>query len=143
MDSGKSFPNKSHSFKSRLFLPVLFLSIFVTWMFTVFFSTLLLDIANSFHVSIGTASQALTVARFAGLFSGLAMGLLTVRINHKSLFVSGIAIYGFGILGSGLAKFYRINGFSGLSGNGFCNSWHYVVDFNRRRCTFTKKRAGQ
>ena len=90
----------SQSLKRRLFLPVLLFSIFVTWTFTVFFSTLLLDIAKSFNVSIGTASQALTVARFAGLVVGLAMGFLTIRFNHKSLFVSGVAIYGFGILGS-------------------------------------------
>jgi predicted MFS family arabinose efflux permease len=96
----ESSNGSSQSLKKRLFLPVVVLSVFLTWTFTVFFSTVLLDIAKSFQVSIGTASQALTVARFAGLIVGLAMGFLTIRFNHKSIFVSGVTLYGLGILGS-------------------------------------------
>ena len=96
----ESSNGSSQSLKKRLFLPVVVLSVFLTWTFTVFFSTVLLDIAKSFQVSIGTASQALTVARFAGLIIGLAMGFLTIRFNHKSIFVSGVTLYGLGILGS-------------------------------------------
>ena len=91
------------SLKKRLFLPVVFLSVFLTWTFTVSFSTVLLDIAKSFDVSIGTASQAITVARFAGLIMGLAMGFLTLRFNHKTLFISGVALYGLSILGTFLS----------------------------------------
>lgn len=48
------------------------------------------------------------------------MGFLTVRFNHKSLFASGIAIYGFGILGSGLApNFTGLMVFQVFQGMGF------------------------
>jgi predicted MFS family arabinose efflux permease len=99
----ESSNGNSQSLKKRLFLPIVVLSVFLTWTFTVFFSTVLLDIAKSFEVSIGTASQALTAARFAGLLVGLAMGFLTIRFNHKSIFVSGVTVYGLGILGSFLS----------------------------------------
>jgi predicted MFS family arabinose efflux permease len=89
--------------KKFLFVPVLLISVFITWSYTAFYSTHLLDIALTFRISIGTASQALIVARVVGLLFSLLMGVLTIRFSHKSLFITGILLFGLAVLGSYLA----------------------------------------
>ena len=96
-------PSDNGKIKRRLFVPVLLISVFITWSFTSFFSTLLLDIASTFRVSVGTAIQVLTVARLIGFAFSLVMSFLTIRFSHKSLFIAGILLFGLGVLGSYLA----------------------------------------
>ncbi|HTY73984.1 MAG TPA: MFS transporter [Candidatus Nanoarchaeia archaeon] len=86
--------------RKHLLLPALLLGIFLVYTFTVILSTNLVDIATSLKVSIGTASQFITVAKILGLIIGIAMGFLTIRFKHKTLFLIGTAIYGLGALGS-------------------------------------------
>jgi len=87
------------SLRRHLLLPALILSSFLTVAGLVFFSTLLVDIASSLKVSIGTASALLLVSSFIGLIMGLAMGALTIRFNHKSLLLLGLALQSGGALG--------------------------------------------
>jgi DHA1 family inner membrane transport protein len=87
------------SLKGRLLLPALILGTFVTLTCIVFLSTLLVDIASSLKVSIGTASALILIGSFIGLIVALVMGALTVRFKHKSLFLFGVALYGVGALG--------------------------------------------
>jgi DHA1 family inner membrane transport protein len=82
----------------RWLLPALILSMFLAFTGVAFFSTLLVDIASSLNVSIGTASQLGVVGSFIILIMGLAMGALTIRFKHKSLFLLGVALYGVGAL---------------------------------------------
>jgi MFS transporter, DHA1 family, inner membrane transport protein len=97
-------PSDNGKIKRRLFVPVLLICVFITWSFTAFFSTLLLDIASTFRVSVGTATQVLTVARIIGFAFSLVMSFLTIRLSHKSLFIAGILLFGLGVLGSYLAS---------------------------------------
>ena len=93
----------SENKRQRFFIPALLLSVFLFNTFAPFFGIVLIDISNTFQVTVGTASQILTVTRFTGLISGLIMGLLSIRFKHKSLFLVGIALYSIGALGSALS----------------------------------------
>jgi len=93
-------PTVDKSFKRRLFLPLLILSFFTINTFAVVVHTLLVDIAGSFGVSIGAASQLLAVGLFVGLIMGIAMSFLVVKYEHKSLYILGFAFFTIGILGS-------------------------------------------
>jgi MFS transporter, DHA1 family, inner membrane transport protein len=90
---------KFKAVRRRLFVPVLMVCGFLTWGFTAFYSTLLIDIAASFNVSIGIASQVLTVTRLTGLLFSLIIGFLTLRFNHKFLLIFGLMFFASGTLG--------------------------------------------
>jgi predicted MFS family arabinose efflux permease len=92
------------NFKTLLLLPALLLGMSLAFTVNVFFSTLLVDIAASFKVSIGTASQLGLVSSIIGLIMGFAMFSLSIKFQHKSLFLFGIAIFGAGTLGFFLAQ---------------------------------------
>ncbi len=104
--------------KKSLLLPTLVLSYFMIVSFGVFSSILLVDIARTFHVSIGTASQTALLGHLVGFALGLAMGALTLRFKHKSLFLSGIVFYAVGILGvyfsPNFASFLIVSPFIGI-----------------------------
>ena len=92
--------------RNRLFMLLLLVSMFLTATFEVFLSNAMVNVASSLNVSVGTASQILTIGSFVGLITGLIMGFLTVRFKHKSLFLLGIALFGLGALGSFFAPDY-------------------------------------
>jgi predicted MFS family arabinose efflux permease len=92
------------NFKTLLLLPALLLGMSLAFTVNVFFSTLLVDIAASFKVSIGTASQLGLISSIIGLIMGFAMFSLSIKFQHKSLFLFGIAIFGIGTLGFFLAQ---------------------------------------
>jgi predicted MFS family arabinose efflux permease len=93
----KKSPNKSP--KRFLLLPTLTLSSLLATSNLVLVSTLLPDVAKTFQVPIGTASQIGLVVSLVGLALGLAMGALSMRLNHKLLFLCGVAFFGAGTLG--------------------------------------------
>ena len=86
-------PEAKKSFKATLLLPILLLGIFLVSSVTVLSSTLLIDIAASFKVSIGTASQLSLINSFVSLVMGFAMGVLTIRFKHRSLFLLGVGTF--------------------------------------------------
>jgi len=53
---------------------------------------LLIEIGQAFGTSIGMTNQIKTINSFVALISALAMGLLSVRIKHKTLLVAGLAL---------------------------------------------------
>ena len=87
------------SLKNQLFVPALLLGMFLTFTFTVFFSNAMVNVASSLKVTVGTASQILTISSFVGLIVGLVMGVLTVRFKQKSLFLLGVALFSVGAIG--------------------------------------------
>ncbi len=87
------------SLRSRLFLFVLLLGFFLTYTFTVFLSTAMVNVASTLNVTVGTASQILTISSFVGLIAGFIMGFLTLRFKHNSLFLLGATFFGVGALG--------------------------------------------
>ena len=107
------------TYRNRLFMLLLLLSMFLTATFEVFLSNALVNVSTSLEITVGTASQILTIGSFVGLVVGLIMGFLTVRFKHKSLFLFGVAFFVFGALGSFFAPdFLSILFFSLLLGTG-------------------------
>ena len=79
------------AYRNRSFMLLLLLSMFLTATFEVFLSNALVNVSTSLKITVGTASQILTIGSFVGLIIGFAMGFLTVRFKHKSLFLVGLA----------------------------------------------------
>jgi predicted MFS family arabinose efflux permease len=96
---GKSATDTCKASKNNLLLTVLLLNFFLACTVTVFSSTLLVDIAASFNVSVGLASQLALVSSVTGLVIGIFMGALAVRFNQKALFLSGVVSFAVGALG--------------------------------------------
>ncbi len=79
--------NKMHS---RLLLPVLALSVLSTWLITVTFQLLLIEVSQTFNVQVGTASMMASVGAISGAAFGILMAILSVRFNHKYLLLIGL-----------------------------------------------------
>ena len=76
---------------SKLLLPSLALSVLSTWLITVTFQLLLIDIAQTFEVQVGTASMMASVGSISGVAFGLLMAFLSVKYNHKLLLLVGLS----------------------------------------------------
>ncbi len=114
--------------RNRLFMLILLLSMFLTATFEVFLSNAMVNVASTLKVTVGTASQILTIGSFVGLIAGFIMGFLTVRFKHKSLFLVGVALFGFWALGSFFAPdFPSILFFSLFLGTGAAMSGIVVL----------------
>lgn len=74
----------------RLFLPALGLAVFSVWLITITFPLLLIDIAHTFQVQVGTASLIAAVGSISGVVFGLLMSVLSVRFNHKLFLLIGL-----------------------------------------------------
>ncbi|HTY75281.1 MAG TPA: MFS transporter [Candidatus Nanoarchaeia archaeon] len=74
----------------KLFLPALVVSNFSVWLITVTNSLLLIEIANTFEVSVGTASLMVTVGSVTGIVTGILTSILSIRYEHKLLMISGL-----------------------------------------------------
>jgi MFS transporter, DHA1 family, inner membrane transport protein len=85
--------------QSRFLLPVLGLAVLSTWLVTVIFQILMIDIAYSFDVQVGTASMAASVGSISGIIFGLLMAVVNVRFNHKLLLLLGLLSTTLGTLG--------------------------------------------
>lgn len=97
-------PDVGGRYRRVLLLPTLLLCVSLTYTFPVFASTLLVDLAPNFKVSIGTASLLETIVFGMIIIMGLTMSAMTLRFKHKSLLLFGITIYSVGALGFFLAK---------------------------------------
>ena len=76
---------------------------FVTQPMTIISGLLLIDIANSFNISVGIAGQIRTIAAFSEMIFGLIMGLLAVRYRYKRLLLTGLFLITLSSIGSSLA----------------------------------------
>ena len=72
-------------------LPALGLSVFSAWLITVTFQLLLIDIARTFQVNVGTAGLVAAVGSISGIAAGLLMSVLCVRFNHKLFILIGLS----------------------------------------------------
>ncbi len=93
---------------SRLLLPVLALSALSTWLITVTFQLLMVDIANSFQVQVGTASMTASVGSISGVVFGLLMAVLSVRYNHKLFLLIGLVCTSIATLGYYFAPNFNV-----------------------------------
>jgi MFS family permease len=100
----------------RLFLPALGLAVFSVWLVTVTFQLLLIDIAHTFQVQVGTAGLVAAVGSISGIVAGLLMSVLSVRFNHKLFLLIGLvctslsAVGFFGITRKAKSKLARAIG---------------------------------
>lgn len=76
--------------RRALFLPALALAVFSAWLITVPFGLLLINIAQTFHVQVGTAGLVAAVGSISGIAAGLLLSALSVRFNHKLLLTIGL-----------------------------------------------------
>jgi len=87
--TAEKIPSEKSS-RRRLFLLVLAVAVFSVWLITVTFQLLLVDIAHTFQIPVGTASFVAAVGSIAGIVAGLLMAILSVRLNHKLLLLTGL-----------------------------------------------------
>ena len=92
-------PSTDRSVRRRLLLLALGLAIFSVWLITVTFQLLLIDIAHTFHVQVGTASMVAAVGSISGVVAGLFMAVLSVRFNHKIFLLIGLLCTSLSALG--------------------------------------------
>jgi DHA1 family inner membrane transport protein len=79
---------------STPFVSTLALSNLVTAFPITVTSLLLIEISQSFGVEVGAANQVRAAASTAAVVMGLIMGGLSVRFNHKALFLVGLGLLG-------------------------------------------------
>ena len=105
-------PNGANKLIRALLLPTLVLCTFVGFTITAFLSTLLVDLAEAFKISIGTASELVLISSLTGLIVGVAMSAFSIKFNHRSLFLVGISVFSIGTFGFFLAQSFVIFVFS-------------------------------
>jgi predicted MFS family arabinose efflux permease len=93
---------------SRLLLPVLGFSLFCTWLITVAFQLLLLDIAQSFQINVGTAGLVASVGAVSGIVSGILLSVASVKVSHKLIVLIGLALTSFAAIDFFLAPTFEL-----------------------------------
>ncbi len=88
----------------RFFLPALVLANISAFLILPLFNLNLLDIASTFRVTVGTAGQVIAIGRIVGLVVGFALGILSIRFRHKSLYFLGVVVVALGYAGIYLAN---------------------------------------
>jgi len=78
--------------KRSLLLPALTMSRISPQARGLLTSFLLIEIGQTYGTSIGVTNQIKTLNSFVAIISALAMGVLSVRMKHKTLIVAGLAL---------------------------------------------------
>ncbi len=78
---------------TRLMVPSLTLAVFATQPCETILSLLLIDIAETFKAEIGVMGQIRTTSGLLTLVTALIIGVLSMRINHKTLLVTGLGFF--------------------------------------------------
>lgn len=106
----------------RLFVPVLFLAFFSTWIIESLTRVFLIDVTATFFgspnpVSIATTGQLVTISGAVSVVFGVLLGVLSVRYNLKNLLLLGVLCVTLGTVGCLLAPnflfmqiFYPVEG---------------------------------
>jgi len=87
----------------KLFVPSLALTMYADANLNMFLSLFLIDIALTFGVSVGVASQIGMISAIATIVAGILMGALSVKYSYKCLLLIGAAIITVGVFGCYLA----------------------------------------
>ena len=96
------------SLRRKLFLLALAISVFSVWLITVTFQLLLINVAATFQVQVGTASLLVAVGSVAGIAAGLLTSVLSVRFNHKSLMLVGVLFTSLAAIGFFVAPTFSL-----------------------------------
>ena len=87
----------------RMVLPTLSFSRFVAGIPGIITSLLLIEIGNTFGSAIGITGQISTASSILRIAMALIMGVLSVRYNHKTLLMAGLALYLISAIGCSFA----------------------------------------
>jgi len=88
-DDAERLAEDGHSY-SGLFLPSLVISYFATSPIGIVTGLFLLKMAETFRVDKGVMGQINTFSSIVSVFFALLMGVLSVRLRHKSLLLTGL-----------------------------------------------------
>jgi len=91
---------------SRIFLPALVIAGFATQPAETILSLLLIDISDSFNIPVGTMGQIRTTAAILTLVTAILMGILSIKIKHKTLLFTGLGFFIASGMGCSLARDY-------------------------------------
>jgi predicted MFS family arabinose efflux permease len=97
-DDAESANEAGHSY-SGLFLPSLVISYFATSPIGIVTGLFLLKMAETFGVDKGFMGQINTFSSIVSVFFALLMGVLSVRLRHKSLLLIGLLFLGVSAVG--------------------------------------------
>jgi predicted MFS family arabinose efflux permease len=98
VDDAESANEAGHSY-SGLFLPSLVISYFATSPIGIVTGLFLLKMAETFGVDKGFMGQINTFSSIVSVFFALLMGVLSVRLRHKSLLLTGLLFLGVSAVG--------------------------------------------
>ncbi len=87
-------------------VPSLTLAVFATGPCESILSLLLIDIAETFKAEIGLMGQIRTTAGLLSLVTALIIGVLSMRINHRTLLLTGLGFFVASGIGCSLAQDY-------------------------------------
>jgi len=90
----------------RFMVPSLALAVVATGPCESILTLLLIDIAETFKAEIGVMGQIRTTSGLLTLVTALIIGVLSMRINHKTLLVTGIGFFVASGIGCSLAQDY-------------------------------------
>ncbi len=99
---------KEKTVRRMFFLPALGLAVFSSWLVTVTFELLLINIAHTFNVQVGTAGLVAAVGSVSGIAAGLMLSVISVRFNHKILLMFGSACTSLATVGFFLAPTFGL-----------------------------------
>jgi len=91
---------------TRIMVPSLTLAVFATGPCESILSLLLIDIAETFKAEIGLMAQIRTTAGLLSLVTALIIGILSMRINHRTLLLTGLGFFVISGIGCSLAQDY-------------------------------------
>jgi predicted MFS family arabinose efflux permease len=112
--------NSSEASLRKLFLPSLAMASFASGPISVIAALLLIDIGNTFSISVGVAGQVNAAYSIAALGLALLTSVLSVRFNHRSLLLFGVLLMAVSALGCFLVQdFASLLVFYSLSGAGY------------------------
>ena len=94
--------------RRRLLLPAIVLSRFAAQPPGIITGILLIDIGMSFGVPVSIMSQIRTSASILSMVFALLLGALCTRVKHKTLLLTGLALYIFSAVGCFLAPNYTV-----------------------------------
>jgi len=121
MSSGDGMGSEERDSPGRLFLPTLAFSCFAISTLGIVTALLLIDMAETFHTSVGIMGQINTPSSIASFIFALMMGALSVRFRHRSLLLAGLLLMCISALGCALVPdlrsifiLYAIGGVGGI-----------------------------
>jgi len=99
--------NKQSSI-SKLIIPSLFVAAYAAQIGGIITSMLLIDIGETFNLSVGVAGQLKTVSSGIAVIFSIIMGVISMRYNHKKLIMIGIFLFILSSIGCYLSPNFNI-----------------------------------